>query len=101
MRTSTLLLQKTRAPTTLKVSSIIRVQIKNIVMEEKSPVVEESSTAETTNHQPPPLQQVLSSCTRIQTYSSEGVRNWNDLVRLADTVSPMMDIEPKVWTAVK
>jgi replication initiation protein RepC len=43
----------------------------------------------------------LSSCTEIQTYSSDGVRSWNDLVRLADTVSPMMGIQPSVWTAVK
>jgi replication initiation protein RepC len=64
-------------------------------------VVEESTSTEATRHQPHPLPQVLSSCTEIQAYSVDGVRNWNDLVRLADTVSPMMGIEPKVWTAVK
>lgn len=69
--------------------------------EKENKVVEETVIAEANKNQPPPLRQVLSSCTEIQAYSTDGVRNWNDLVRLADTVSPMMGIQPSVWTAVK
>lgn len=69
--------------------------------EKEIEVVEEPTSMEATKHQPPPLRQVLSNCAEIQTYSADDVRNWNDLIRLADTVSPMMGIEPKVWTAVK
>jgi replication initiation protein RepC len=69
--------------------------------EKEIEVVEEPTSMEAIKHQPPPLRQVLSNCPEIQTYSGDGVRNWNDLIRLADTVSPMMGIEAKVWTAVK
>ena len=74
---------------------------KEYFTEKNSRAVEEPVSAEGTRHPPPPLQQVLSSCTEIQAYSGDGVRNWDDLVRLADTVSPMMGIQPSIWTAVK
>lgn len=69
--------------------------------EKDSKVVEEPGSTKATKHQPPPLRQVLSNCKEIQTFSGDGVRNWSDLIRLADTVSPMMGIQPSVWNTVK
>lgn len=69
--------------------------------EKDGEVVEVSTSTETTKHSPPPLRQVLSSCKEIQSYASDVVHDWNGLIRLADTVSPMMGIPSSVWFEAK
>jgi len=69
--------------------------------DEKCEVVDRPRSADPSKHQPPPLRQVLDNCKEIQSYSPDGVEDWNDLIRLADTVSPMMGIQPSVWNVVK
>lgn len=60
-------------------------------------VIETPSTNGLSQHQPPPLKLVLSTCKEIQTFSQGTVRHWDDLVRLSDSISPMMGITTKVW----
>ncbi len=60
-------------------------------------VVEGPIAAEKPDHQPPPLSLVLEVCKEIQTFSQSSVRHWDDLVRLSDTVSPMMGVTTSVW----
>ena len=74
---------------------------KEYLDEKDGEVVEKTASAKTIKHQPPPLRHVLSTCKEIQTYSGDSVRNWNDLIKLADVVSPMMGIQPSIWNAVK
>lgn len=69
--------------------------------DEKCEVVDRPRSTNPSKHQPPPLRQVLDNCKEIQSYSPDGVQDWNDLIRLADTVSPMMGIQPSVWNVVK
>jgi replication initiation protein RepC len=44
-----------------------------------------------------PLRLVLDTCAEIQTYSSDPIRHWHELVRAADIVCPMMGISPSAW----
>ena len=69
--------------------------------EKEGEVVEVIACTETTKHSPPPLRQVLSSCKEIQSFATNVVHDWNGLIRLADTVSPMMGIPSSVWFEAK
>jgi replication initiation protein RepC len=48
-----------------------------------------------------PLSMVLTTCTELQTYAQGPIRHWHDLVRVAETLCPMMDISPTAWDAAK
>ncbi len=48
-----------------------------------------------------PLGLVLASCQEFRTYADQPVRHWHDLVRVADTVRPMMGISPSAWDEAK
>lgn len=43
------------------------------------------------------LQMVRSACLEIGSYYSEPLRDWSDLIRVADRLRPMMGIAPAVW----
>ena len=45
----------------------------------------------------PDFQRVTKSCREYRTYFPEPVRTWRDLVHVADTLSPMMGIDPPVF----
>jgi replication initiation protein RepC len=63
----------------------------------EKPAASEVAASDVPRHQPPPLRQVLDICKEIQGFSQCTVRHWDDLVRLSDTVSPMMGISATVW----
>ncbi|MCF6445860.1 plasmid replication protein RepC [Nereida sp. MMG025] len=44
-----------------------------------------------------PIGLVLAVCAEIQTYADRPIRHWHDLVRVAETVRPMMGISPDAW----
>lgn len=48
-----------------------------------------------------PLSMVLATCTELQTYAKGPIRHWHDLVRVAETIHPMMDISPTAWEDAK
>ncbi|MEH7830001.1 plasmid replication protein RepC [Gemmobacter denitrificans] len=48
-----------------------------------------------------PLGLVLSACPEIQTYAETPLRHWHQLVRLAETVRPMMGISPDGWNEAR
>ncbi|UWQ43893.1 replication initiation protein (plasmid) [Leisingera aquaemixtae] len=48
-----------------------------------------------------PLRLVLSACGEICGYADGAIRHWNDLLRAADTVRPMMGISATVWEDAK
>ena len=65
---------------------------------EKEPHLKEAiETNDQNQNEPPPLRMVLDTCKEIQAFSQSAVRNWDDLVRLSDIVSPMMGIANSIW----
>ena len=48
-----------------------------------------------------PLRLILSACGEIHGYADGAIRHWNDLLRAADTVRPMMGISATVWEDAK
>ena len=48
-----------------------------------------------------PLGLVLASWHEFKTYTERPVRHWHDLVRVADTIRPMMGISPSAWHEAK
>lgn len=47
------------------------------------------------------LRQVLDSCTEYKHFADRPIRNWHDLVSVADTLRPMMGIAPSAWEDAK
>lgn len=48
-----------------------------------------------------PFGLVLSACREVQTYLPSPLRHWQDLLRAADHIRPMMGIPPDVWNKAK
>ena len=48
-----------------------------------------------------PIGLVLESCPQIQSFVEGEMRHWSDLIRAADTLSPMMGIPVPVWHQAK
>lgn len=48
-----------------------------------------------------PLGMILRACKEIQLYCEGPIRHWHDLVRVVDTVRPMMGISPTAWDDAK
>ncbi|MFD2740073.1 plasmid replication protein RepC [Sulfitobacter aestuarii] len=44
-----------------------------------------------------PLGLVLSSCSEALAYATAPIRNWTDLIRLADFLAPMMGVDRRTW----
>lgn len=48
-----------------------------------------------------PLAMVLEACPDATSYAPNGIRSWQDLIRVAHIVRPMMGISPSAWDAAR
>ena len=73
--------------------------------EEERPMTRETPAPATSRPAPDgpniSLRLILSACGEIQTYADAPIKQWDDLLRAAGTVRPMMGISATVWEEAK